>query len=162
MATANAAEQASIPIPQPTPRFLTGNLADIDPTFPARSFWRLADIYGRILKLDLPGRTTVLVSDYDLINEVYDEERFEKLVAGNLKETRALLGDGLFTAYGHEPVCISSLTVIHLAQSNLELVEGASHTDARVWSFGYSKNVSADDGYCIPNDTAMGSTRTRE
>lgn len=66
--------------------------------------WRLADIYGEIFKLDLPGRTTVVVSSYDLVNEICDPTRFEKPINGALAQVRMLLKDGLFTAYGNEPV----------------------------------------------------------
>ncbi|KAI9667304.1 MAG: hypothetical protein M1821_000119 [Bathelium mastoideum] len=105
MAAINIEQQPAATIPQPTPHFLTGNIAEIDPTFIASSFWRLASIYGPIFKLDLPGRSVAVLSDHELIDEACDEDRFEKVVSGPLKEVRALTGDGLFTAYGDEPVC---------------------------------------------------------
>jgi len=92
-----------LPIPQPPTKFLLGNLKDIDPlNFPG-SLWRLHDIYGPIFKLNLAGRTTVVIGSYDLVNEVSDPNRFEKKVDGNLKQVRMLLEDGLFTAYNDEP-----------------------------------------------------------
>ena len=103
-ASGNGANQAALSIPGPSPSYFTGNVKDIDPSFLIRSFWNLADIYGPIFKLTLPGRSVVVVSNYEFINEVCNEERFEKFVAGPLNEVRALTGDGLFTAHQHEPV----------------------------------------------------------
>lgn len=103
-ASGNGAEQPAVPIPQPPPSYFLGNIADIDPTFISRSFWNLEKIYGPIYKLDLPGRTTIVVSSHELIDEICDEDRFEKTIAGPLKQVRAVVGDGLFTSYQDEPV----------------------------------------------------------
>ncbi|OCL14690.1 bifunctional P-450/NADPH-P450 reductase [Glonium stellatum] len=89
-------------IPHPPGHYFIGNLADIDSTSNVQSYWQLADIYGDIYRLDLPGRTAVVCSSYELVNELCDPDRFEKAVMGPLKETRALLKDGLFTAYPGE------------------------------------------------------------
>ncbi|KAI1291550.1 cytochrome P450 [Xylaria venustula] len=97
-----AKENAIVPIPQPPTHWFTGNLREMDPAFPASSFWRLAEVYGDIFKLDLVARKAVILSSYELINEVMDETRFRKKPSGPLRELRALLGDGLFTAYWNE------------------------------------------------------------
>ena len=96
----------SVPIPQPPPQLFIGNLSEIDPTNASSSFQRLADIYGEIYQLDLPGRKgkVVVVSSYDTINNVCDAERFEKPINATLEEVRALTGNGLFTAYPGEKV----------------------------------------------------------
>ncbi|KAF3036352.1 hypothetical protein E8E12_008017 [Didymella heteroderae] len=91
-----------LPIPQPTPSLLLGNLRDIDPTDAPGSFNRLAEIYGEIFQLDLAGRKTIVCSSYDTINDLCDANRFEKTVSGALEEVRALTGNGLFTAYPGE------------------------------------------------------------
>lgn len=98
----------ALPIPQPTPSFLLGNLRDIDPTDAPGSFNRLSEIYGEIFQLDLAGRKTIVCSSYDTINDLCDAARFEKPVSGALEEVRALTGDGLFTAYPGEKVCKES------------------------------------------------------
>ncbi|KAI0799063.1 cytochrome P450 [Xylaria sp. FL0064] len=95
-------EDAIVPIPQPPTHWFTGNLPEMDPSFPLSSYWRLAAVYGDIFKLDLVARKTVILSSYELINEVMDESRFRKYPSGPLQELRALLGDGLFTAYWNE------------------------------------------------------------
>jgi cytochrome P450/NADPH-cytochrome P450 reductase len=110
-------KDANEPIPQPPVHWFTKNISEIDPTFPVSSAWRLAAIYGEIFKLDLITHDSVFISSHELINEVMDEDRFEKTIQGTLKETRALLGDGIFTAYQNEPVrnfykllCVYELT----------------------------------------------------
>src|SRR6266480_2032276 len=91
-------------IPQPPLAWITGNLRELNPEFPNSSIWRLADIYGPIYKLTVINREVVVVSSQELVNEVCDDDRFEKVVSGSLEEVRALARDGLFTAYSHEPV----------------------------------------------------------
>jgi cytochrome P450/NADPH-cytochrome P450 reductase len=100
------ASESSIPIPQPPPAFFVGNVPDVDPSNAPGSFRRLAEIYGEIYQLNLPGRPgrTIVVSSYDTINDVCDADRFEKPILGNLQQVRALTGDGLFTSYPGEKV----------------------------------------------------------
>ncbi|KAI0869752.1 cytochrome P450 [Hypoxylon argillaceum] len=95
-------ENATVPIPQPPTHWFTRNLPEMNPAFPVSSFWRLAPIYGDIFKLDLITRQTIVISSWELVNEVMNESRFEKSTTGPLKELRVLLGDGLFSAYGSE------------------------------------------------------------
>ncbi|KAI0976920.1 cytochrome P450 [Xylaria arbuscula] len=97
-----ANEDAIVPIPQPPTHWFTGNLQEMDPSFPASSFWRLAEVYGDIFKLDLVTRKAVVLSSHELISEVMDESRFRKNPSGPLRELRALLGDGLFTSSWNE------------------------------------------------------------
>jgi len=94
--------QESLPIPQPPPKFLLGNLPDIDPTNTPASFWRLAEIYGPIFQLKLPGRKVIVCSSYELVNDLCDASRFEKPIGGALEQVRVLTKDGLFTAYPGE------------------------------------------------------------
>lgn len=98
----------SIPIPQPPTHLFIGNVTDIDPSNAPGSFQRLAEIYGEIYQLDLPGREgwTIVVSSHKTINDCCDAERFEKPIDGSLKQVRNLTGDGLFTAYPGEKVCV--------------------------------------------------------
>jgi hypothetical protein len=101
------------PIPQPPEYWFVGNLPEMDPAFPIRGMWRLMDIYGRIFKVNLLGFEVIAVSDYELINEVCDQDRFEKAIGNALEDTRALLKDGLFTAYRDEPVCFPTTPKQH-------------------------------------------------
>ncbi|KAK6078628.1 bifunctional P-450/NADPH-P450 reductase [Seiridium cupressi] len=95
-------ENDLVPIPQHPVHWFTRNMPEITPTFPTSSNWRLAAMYGEIVKLDLVSSVVVIVSSYDLINEVYDESRFEKHVEGGLEVLREVIGDGHFSAYSHE------------------------------------------------------------
>lgn len=93
----------TVPIPQPPQWPLLGNINDIDPAFPLGSMINMADKYGEIYRLSLPGRSVVVVSSQALVNEVCDEKRFKKDIARVLGEVRNGVHDGLFTARSEEP-----------------------------------------------------------
>ena len=96
------------PIPQPPKHLfgLLGNIPDIDITAKSTSYSRLAAEYGAIYKLDLVGKEITILSSHELVNETFDETRFEK-VLGTLREVRHAAGDGLITALTTEPVSLS-------------------------------------------------------
>jgi cytochrome P450/NADPH-cytochrome P450 reductase len=51
-----------------------------------------------LLYLPVPiGRRQIVLNSYELLNEVSDDTRFKKVVAGSLNEVRRAAGDGLFT-----------------------------------------------------------------
>ena len=58
---------------------------------------------GPIYKLSLLGHERVFISSFELANELFDEKRFCKNVAGPLNEVRNGVHDGLFTAHHGEP-----------------------------------------------------------
>jgi len=92
------------PIPQPPPSRIFGNLRDMDRELPIRGLMRLAEQYGPIYRVARPdGRSSLIVSSYELVNEVCDERRFDKLVWQPLLNVRPFTGDGLFTARTEEP-----------------------------------------------------------
>ncbi|KAJ7708609.1 fatty acid hydroxylase [Mycena metata] len=93
----------SVPIPQPPTIPFIGNITSIEKDVPLRSFQLLAKTYGEIYQLDLLGRKVITVSSHALANEVSDDTRFHKRVAGGLMEVRNLTGDALFTAQDDEP-----------------------------------------------------------
>ena len=64
---------------------------------------KLAREYGSIYWLDMLGKPVVIVSGFDLVDELCDESRFDKSVRGALRRLRDFAGDGLFTAYTQEP-----------------------------------------------------------
>jgi cytochrome P450 / NADPH-cytochrome P450 reductase len=99
MTTTTASE--AIPTPRGLP--VLGNLLD------ARggnieNLMRLARKYGPIFRLELPGTDRVLVSSLDLVDEVCDETRFDKLVAGGLSVLRGSKSGSLFTAETDDPM----------------------------------------------------------
>src|ERR1051326_985524 len=90
-------------IPQPPTKFLVGNLLDIETSIPTQTFIKLAQEYGPIFQLDLPGRRVVVVSGFELVDELSDESRFDKKVWAPLRKVRSFAGDGLFTSKTQEP-----------------------------------------------------------
>ncbi|KAF2730502.1 cytochrome P450 [Polyplosphaeria fusca] len=103
MASVEELAAKGLPIPQPPSRLFIGNAGEIDPANLPQSMWRLADVYGEIFQLDMPGgRKLVVCNNYELNNDLCDGTRFEKVIGAALKEVRALIADGLFTAYPNE------------------------------------------------------------
>ena len=101
----NVIQTDSIParIPQPPEQFMFGNMFALSASSPVRDMVRLAGEYGGIYRLAIRGKVLVVVSDYDLVNEICDEKRFDKTIRGTLGLIRRFSGDGLFTAKTQEP-----------------------------------------------------------
>ncbi|KAI1374785.1 cytochrome P450 [Hypoxylon crocopeplum] len=93
----------STPIPEPPALPFIGHVAELDRELPIRSFASLADRYGEIYRLRLPGRTLVVASSHRLVDELCDEKRFQKVPKAALFEIRNGVHDGLFTARLEEP-----------------------------------------------------------
>ena len=91
------------PIPRPKGDPFIGNIRSVDGSAPIQGFMRLARIHGPIFQLDFFGKLVTLVSSQELVNELSDETRFDKRVAGALRNIRDFAGDGLFTAKTEEP-----------------------------------------------------------
>lgn len=91
------------PVPEPPRLPILGNITDIDAENSARSLTSLADKYGEIYRLHLPGTRIVFVSSHRLVDEVCDEKRFKKVPNVVLAEVREGVHDGLFTAKLEEP-----------------------------------------------------------
>jgi cytochrome P450 / NADPH-cytochrome P450 reductase len=92
-----------IPGPRGVP--LLGNVFDLDPASPIESLIRMAEEYGPIYKITLPVGVQLVVSGPDLVDEVCDDTRFDKLVRGGLASLReGAIGAGLFTADTDDPL----------------------------------------------------------
>jgi cytochrome P450 / NADPH-cytochrome P450 reductase len=91
------------PIPHPPRAFLVGNLLALGARTPVQDMMKLAREYGPIYWLDMMGKPVIVVSGAALVEELCDETRFDKSVRGALRKVRNFAGDGLFTAYTHEP-----------------------------------------------------------
>jgi len=92
-------------IPGPHPLPLLGNAFDIDRADPLGGFVRMAQEYGPIFKIVTPGGLRLLVSGPELVDEVCDDERFDKLVSGGLGNLRkGAVGSGLFTSDTDDPL----------------------------------------------------------
>ncbi|KAF4550017.1 Cytochrome P450-like protein 65 [Elsinoe fawcettii] len=90
------------PIPAPRGLPLIGNVFNIDPEYPIDSISHLAEIHGPIFKLTTFGNERLIVANHALFEELCDEKRFQKSVAGPLEQIRNGVRDGLFTAYQGE------------------------------------------------------------
>ncbi|KAJ7579303.1 fatty acid hydroxylase [Mycena floridula] len=93
----------STPIPEPPGLPFLGHANSLDNDTPLLSYVLLAKKYGEIFALNIAGHHVTSVNSYELVNEVSDEKRFKKPIAGNLLQVRNLVGDGLFTARQEEP-----------------------------------------------------------
>lgn len=82
---------------------LLGDIRDMNPRSPVQDSMRLGRELGPIFTRRLPGVEIVLVSGIDLVTEVNDEQRFGKHVGLGVRNLRAVVGDGLFTAFNEEP-----------------------------------------------------------
>lgn len=92
------------PIPRPPGHMLVGNLLDIDAAHPIESLVELAREYGPIFELAVPGGSRFVVSGFELVDELCDESRFDKKVAGGLTSlARGPAGRGLFTSETQDP-----------------------------------------------------------
>lgn len=90
-------------IPQPPGHPIIGNLLDLRGEVPLLNMMKLAEIYGPIFRLQLGGRSMVILSSFELVNEVCDNDRFDKFLGPGLLQARTIAGDGLFTAWTQEP-----------------------------------------------------------
>ncbi|NOT62060.1 MAG: cytochrome P450, partial [Acidobacteria bacterium] len=90
-------------IPEPPETFLLGHLLTLSAETPVQDMWRLARELGPIFRMELRGRVLIVLSGYDLVNEVCDETRFDKSIRGGLRLVRRFGGDGLFTSKTEEP-----------------------------------------------------------
>ena len=93
----------TVPIPQPPPKPVVGNLADIDSSKGALGIAELVGPFGPIVRLQIFNRSVVAISSQQLVNEVCDESRFDKVLGNALRQVRDFIGDGLFTAETQEP-----------------------------------------------------------
>ncbi|GKU22337.1 unnamed protein product [Fusarium langsethiae] len=88
----------TVPIPEPPGMPFLGNINEIDSEFPLKSMISLAEQFGEIYRLKFPGRSIVIVSTRELVNETCDKKRFKKSIHHVLSEIRNGVRDGLFTA----------------------------------------------------------------
>jgi cytochrome P450/NADPH-cytochrome P450 reductase len=93
----------SQPIPEPKSLPILGHVTSINPDAPVQSLMRLAKDLGPIYRLETFGREIIIVSNQQLTAELCDESRFRKALHPPLRELRAVVKDGLFTAYDEEP-----------------------------------------------------------
>jgi cytochrome P450/NADPH-cytochrome P450 reductase len=82
-----------------------GNVRAIDLTQPIDSLMSLAREYGPIFKLTTPRGISVVVSGVDLVSEICDDARFDKVITAGLSIlAEGPVDAGLFTAHTDDPM----------------------------------------------------------
>ena len=95
---------ATTPLPHPRWRLpILGDLLTIDLAKPSQGLARDITAHNGIVEQRIFDFPVIVLSDTGLINDVNDETRWEKHVGHSLRKLRPVAGDGLFTAYNHEP-----------------------------------------------------------
>ncbi|MDV9176610.1 cytochrome P450 [Streptomyces sp. W16] len=91
-------------IPHPPRRVpLLGDVIGADRRTPLQDTLRYARQLGPIFRRKAFGKEFVFVWGADLVADMADESRFAKHVGLGIANLRPVAGDGLFTAYNHEP-----------------------------------------------------------
>lgn len=95
----------STPIPSSRFRFpIAGDLSTIDFNKPVQDLTaELCKLGSGMLEQPFGNQPVIFLADTALIEEVNDETLWEKHVGPSLNRLRSVTGDGLFTAYNHEP-----------------------------------------------------------
>lgn len=91
------------PIPQPPGHPIIGNIFDLRGEVPILNLMKLAELYGPIYRLRLGPRSVLVLSSFELVDEVCDDTRFDKFLGPGLAQARMIAQDGLFTAWTQEP-----------------------------------------------------------
>ncbi|WP_425840531.1 cytochrome P450 [Streptomyces fractus] len=91
-------------IPRPSRRVpFLGDVVGANVRSPLQDSMKLAAELGPIFRRKGFGKEIVFVAGADLAAELADESRFAKHVGLGVANLRPVAGDGLFTAYNHEP-----------------------------------------------------------
>lgn len=91
-------------IPHPARRVpLIGDVLGVNIRTPLQDSMRFGHRLGPIFRRKAFGKEIVFVWGADLAGELTDEARFAKHVGLGVANLRPVAGDGLFTAYNHEP-----------------------------------------------------------
>ncbi|MFH8292810.1 cytochrome P450 [Streptomyces sp. NPDC018059] len=91
-------------IPHPPRRLpVLGDVLGADVRTPLQDSMRMGRRLGPIFRRKAFGKEFVFVWGADLVADLADESRFAKHVGLGVANLRPVAGDGLFTAYNHEP-----------------------------------------------------------
>ncbi|RZK74022.1 MAG: cytochrome P450 [Rhodococcus sp. (in: high G+C Gram-positive bacteria)] len=95
---------AEATIPHPRWRFpVVGDVFGISIRTPVQNSMEIGRKLGPIFERNVLGNRFVFASGADMVAELSDESRFAKHLAPGVASLREVGGDGLFTAYNHEP-----------------------------------------------------------
>jgi unspecific monooxygenase len=82
---------------------VVGDLLTLDPNKVCQGLARELFKHGGIIEQRVFNVSGIVVSRTDLVNEINDEQHWEKQVGYSIRKLRQVAGDGLFTAHSHEP-----------------------------------------------------------
>ncbi len=100
-------------IPGPKPLPVVGNARDLDTKRLVQGLMKLADEYGQIFQLHTPSGATYVVSGLDMVQDLCDDARFDKLVGTGQREMRKThQSAGLFTADTDDPLWSSAHDIL--------------------------------------------------
>lgn len=104
MSVESLRERDTAAIPHPRWRLpVLGDVLGINIRTPLQNSMEIGKTLGPIFERDVLGNRFVFASGADMVAELSDESRFAKHLAPGVASLRELGGDGLFTAYNHEP-----------------------------------------------------------
>ena len=140
-------------IPHPKEKLLIGNLLELSAGHHVQDLMKLAKEYGPIYQLNLPGRSMIIVSGYDLVKELSDETRFDKKIWTPLHNVRPFGGDGLFTSWTYEPNWQKAHNIL-LPNFSMRAMQGylPMMVDIAEQLVGKWSRLNSDDEVDIPND----------
>jgi cytochrome P450 / NADPH-cytochrome P450 reductase len=111
-------------IPGPHGLPLVGNVFDLDMEHATESALAMAEEYGPIFKLNVPGSVRLIVSGPDLVAEICDETRFDKLVTGGQAVlNKGSVDSGLFTSDTTSPLWRRAHNIL-MAPFSLQAMRG--------------------------------------
>ncbi|CPT35353.1 cytochrome P450 [Mycobacteroides abscessus] len=103
MTNTRASTHGTAPLPHPRFRLpILGDLASVDFAQPIQGLAREARRHHGIFEQRIGDFPVVVVDGPELIEEINNEELWEKNVGPTLHKLRSVAGDGLFTAYNTE------------------------------------------------------------
>src|SRR3954452_19689614 len=100
-------------IPGPKPLPVVGNMRDLDTKRLIQGLMELTDEYGQIFQLHTPNGAIYVVSGLEMVQDLCDDARFDKLVGTGQREMRKThKSAGLFTADTDDPLWKSAHDIL--------------------------------------------------
>src|SRR5687768_14298498 len=143
------------PIPHPPGHMFVGNMFDVDAEHPMDSLMQLAREYGPIYRLDAPGgNARLIVSGVELVDELCDESRFDKMLGPGLRVLQSSrIGKGLFTSWTADPEWHKAHNIL-LPAFSMDAMRGyhAMMLDLAVQLVQKWERLNPDDTVDVPGD----------
>lgn len=146
-----AAPRRTSKLPHPRRRVpILGDVLAFDMDTPSQSAAALAAELGPLYEMRVLGSRYVVAAGADYVMDLNDEARFCKHLGPDLEALRVIGGDGLFTAYNHEPnwqaahdLLMPAFSQAAMRRYHATMVEITGRMIAR-WDASTSVDVSVD------------------